>query len=209
MRRRVPPRVNTRMPLLVVLSALALGATACSASPAASVPAASSTPGAGSPSATGWSLDPAAGAANIKAAGLSVLSAEGTAEHYHAHLDIIDDGQAVTVPAEIGFSFAANGQPDGISALHTHDTTGIIHIEAPTTGVKYTLGQVLTEWGVLNGSGAGGAGSSAADWTVYVNGAKQSGNAKDVVLAAHDEVLLAHGTAPAGIPASYAFPSGL
>ncbi|BAS16519.1 conserved hypothetical protein [Arthrobacter sp. Hiyo8] len=155
-------------------------------------------------------LDPAAGAQRIKAAGLDILTAEGTAEHYHAHLDVLVDGKAVTVPAEIGFSFGADGQPNGISALHTHDTTGVIHIEAPTAGLKYTLGQVLSEWGVLDGKDATGAPhGGTGGWTVYLNGVKQSAPVSDVVLKAHDEVVLSFGSAPSPVPSSYNFPAGL
>ncbi|MCH6469082.1 hypothetical protein [Sinomonas terrae] len=120
------------------------------------------------------------------------------------------DGKAITVPAEVGFSFGTDGQPNGISALHTHDESGIVHIEAPTAGLTYTLGQFLTEWGVLDGTSTtpGGAHSSAADWQVYVNGSKQAGSPKDVVLKPHEEIALVHGAPPATIPASYSFPAG-
>jgi hypothetical protein len=56
------------------------------------------------------------------------------------------------VPADIGFEFNAGGKPAGISALHTHDESGIIHVKAPV-GDTYTMGQLLTEWGVLDGTG--------------------------------------------------------
>ncbi|GAB2741664.1 hypothetical protein [Sinomonas soli] len=187
-------------------TATASAATAPSASASTTAPGEAQATGGSS----GWQLVPANGAAGIKAAGLQVLSEEGSAEHYHAHLDVISDGHPVPVPADIGFSFGADGQPNGISALHTHDPSGIIHIEAPTTGLTYTLGQVLTEWGVLDGSGGapGSAHSSAVDWQAYVNGAKQPGNPRGITLKAHDEVLLVHGAPPATIPSSYSFPDG-
>jgi hypothetical protein len=211
---------------MITLSALTIGLAGCSG--AASGPSATSASGgngSSSSSAAGsstiastgagttasdWQLVPAHGAANIQAAGLTVLSEEGSAEHYHAHLDVIADGKAITVPAYIGFSFGSDGQPNGISALHTHDDSGIVHIEAPTTGLTYTLGQALREWGVLDGTNStpGSAHSSITDWTAYVNGSKQSGNPKDVVLHAHDEVALVHGTPPATVPSTYSFPSG-
>ncbi|GAC1382403.1 MAG: hypothetical protein NVSMB43_23370 [Pseudarthrobacter sp.] len=207
--------LNKRLAIALTVSALIAGATACGApaqtapsQPAASpatVPASAAPAGAG-----GWALDPAGGAARIKAAGLDILNAEGNAEHYHAHLDVFVDGKPITVPAEIGFSFSGGGQPNGISALHTHDTTGIIHIEAPTPGLTYTLGQVLREWGVLDGTDASGAPHGGTEgWTAYVNGAKQDGAVTDVVLKAHDEVVLSFGAAPSPLPRTYAFPAGL
>ena len=200
--------LNKRLAVALTLSGLLAGATACGA-PAQTAPA-SATPSATTAAAAAWELDPAAGAQRIKAAGLDILTAEGTAEHYHAPLDVLVDGKAVTVPAEIGFSFGADGQPNGISALHTHDTSGVIHIEAPTAGLKYTLGQVLSEWGVLDGKDATGAPhSGTGGWTAYVNGAKQNAPISGVVLQAHDEVVLSYGAAPSPVPSSYAFPAGL
>jgi hypothetical protein len=215
--------LNKRLAIALTASALIAGTSACAApaqtAPAQSTPAQTApspaSPASAAASATpagtaGWLLDPAGGGARIKAAGLEILNAEGTAEHYHAHLDVFVDGKPVTVPAEIGFSFGAGGQPNGISALHTHDTTGIIHIEAPTSGLKYTLGQVLREWGVLDGTDTTGAPhGGTGGWSAYVNGSKQDGAVTDVVLKAHDEVVLSFGTAPSPLPGTYTFPAGL
>ncbi|MCX2750107.1 hypothetical protein OOZ51_20190 [Arthrobacter sp. MI7-26] len=200
--------LNKRLAVALTVSGLLAGVTACGA-PAQTAP--SSTASAlATTAAPAWELDPAAGAQRIKAAGLDILTAEGTAEHYHAHLDVLVDGKPVTVPAEIGFSFGTDGRPNGISALHTHDTSGILHIEAPTAGLKYTLGQALTEWGVLDGKDATGAPhGGTGGWTAYVNGSKQDVPVTDVVLKAHDEVVLSFGSAPSPLPSSYAFPAGL
>ena len=80
-------------------------------------------------------------------------------------------------------------KPVGISALHSHDETGIVHIEAPTRCATYTLGQFLTEWGVLNGTDKtpGSAQSSPDGWTVTVNGKKHDGAISTVVLRPHEE----------------------
>lgn len=206
--------LNKRLAVALTVSALLAGVTACGApaqtAPASAGPSASTAASATTAAPAAWGLDPAGGAQRIKAAGLDILTAEGTAEHYHAHLDVLVDGKAVTVPAYIGFSFGADGRPDGISALHTHDTTGILHIEAPTAGRKYTLGEVLKEWGVLDGADATGAPhGGTGGWTVYVNGAQQSTPVTEVVLKAHDEVVLSYGAAPSPVPGSYNFPAGL
>lgn len=205
--------LNKRLAVALTATALVAGTSACAApaqtSPAQTSPAAAPAP-ATPTGAAGWALDPAAGGARIKAAGLEILNAEGTAEHYHAHLDVFVDGKPITVPAEIGFSFGAGGQPNGISALHTHDTTGIIHIEAPTPGRNYTLGQVLREWGVLDGKDNTGAPhGGTGGWSAYVNGAKRDGAVTDVVLKAHDEVVLSFGAAPSPLPGTYTFSAGL
>lgn len=205
--------LNKRLAVALTATALVAVTSACAA-PAQTAPAQTSPAAAPAPAtptgAAGWALDPAAGGARIKAAGLEILNAEGTAEHYHAHLDVFVDGKPITVPAEIGFSFGAGGQPNGISALHTHDTTGIIHIEAPTPGRSYTLGQVLREWGVLDGKDNTGAPhGGTGGWSAYVNGTKRDGAVTDVVLKAHDEVVLSFGAAPSPLPGTYTFSAGL
>src|SRR5262249_40842755 len=77
--------------------------------------------------------------AAVKAAGLPLLTMEATDVHFHAHLDIFDDGNPVTVPAHIGLT------QNSVSSMHTHDERGVIHIESPTAG-RFTLGQLFTEW---------------------------------------------------------------
>ncbi|MET3722088.1 MULTISPECIES: hypothetical protein [unclassified Arthrobacter] len=201
------------IPFSLVLGAVVLSGSGCSAAtpgPGAAVPTPSTSSAAAAAPATGWELETKGGAERIKAAGLPVLNMEGAAEHFHAHLDVFVDGKPVTVPADIGFSFTATGQPNGISALHTHDESGIIHVEAPVAGDTYTLGQLLTEWGVLDGtSKPGTAHSGASDWSVTVNGAKRDGPAQGVVLKAHDEIVLFHGMAPDPLPTAFKFPADL
>jgi hypothetical protein len=153
-----------------------------------------------------WSA-PADTSARVRAAGLPMLGAEGTVEHIHAHLDVIVDGQPVVVPAELGIDESA-GQ---ISPLHTHDTTGVLHIESPVQA-DFTLGQVFTEWQVsLSADQIGGL--HAGDGKVlqaYVNGKPVSGDPAGIVLHAHDEVAVVYGTPAqqANPPSSYAFPAG-
>ena len=80
-------------------------------------------------------------AAAIKAANLPEMSQEAFTRHDHAHLDVEINGHPVVVPANIGITKSS------ISPLHTHDTTGILHIEAENTDI-IRLGQFFTEWGV-------------------------------------------------------------
>ena len=161
-----------------------------------------------------WGL-PADARTYIEAAGLQVLGEEQLAVHYHAHLDVIDAsqgaGRRVTVPAGIGFE-VADRKVQGLAVLHTHDTSGIVHVESakPT---PYSLGQVFTEWGVA--LGADQVGGLHADATnalqVYVNGRKFTGDPATIRLKPHLEIALWYG--PAGtkptVPKSYRFPAGL
>jgi hypothetical protein len=143
----------------------------------------------------------------VAAAGLPMLGEEGTALHIHTHLDVIVDGEPVAVPAQIGIDESTRQ----ISPLHTHDTTGVIHIESPTQ-TQFTLGQFFTEWQVsLSATNIGGL---TADQTrlfkTYINGKPYTGNPVGIVLTAHDEIALVYGTADQqnNPPAGYTFPSG-
>jgi hypothetical protein len=148
--------------------------------------------------------------AAVKAAGLSMLTAEGTAEHIHIHLDVWSNGQKVTVPALVGINEGAQT----ISPLHTHDTSGVVHIESPEVK-DFTLGQFTTEWGVPISSTQFGADKTDADHTlkIYVNGKEYTGDPSKLVFHAHDEIAIVYGTAAQNaavqIPSSYTWPSGL
>jgi hypothetical protein len=201
--------LNMKLSLAASLAGIVMAASACSA-PAPDASARSAETETPNP-ATGWELTEHGGGERIKAAGLDVLNAEGAAEHFHAHLDVFVDGKAITVPADIGFEFSAAGKPTGISALHTHDESGIIHVEAPVVGATYTVGQLLTEWGVLDGTGptTGNAAHSApASWSATVNGKKRPGSISSIILKAHEQIVLYHGAAPSPMPSTFTFPGG-
>jgi hypothetical protein len=182
-------------------------AAASSASASAGIPASPRTTAAGRTSSPPWPA-PADATAATKAAGLPMLGAEGTVEHIHAHLDVIVDGKAVTVPALIGID-EARGQ---ISPLHTHDTTGVIHIESPVRGT-FSLGQFLTEWQVSTATDHLGGLTATGDKQLraYVNGKLASGDPAAIVMHAHDEIALVYGTTAEQrqVPSKYAFASGL
>jgi hypothetical protein len=144
-----------------------------------------------------------------RAIGLAVAPMEGTALHFHTHLDILVDGRPVAVPAGLGI--AGSGQE--MAELHTHDTTGVLHIEAPATGKRYTLGQLFTEWNLrLNATDLGDLkAGEGRTLTAYVDGRRQGGDPAAIELTRHREIALVYGPANARpkVPSSYAFPAGL
>jgi hypothetical protein len=178
-----------------------------SASASAGIPSSPRTTAAGRTSSPPWPA-PADATAATKTAGLPMLGAEGTVEHIHAHLDVIVDGKAVTVPAEIGIDEAQQQ----ISPLHTHDTSGVIHIESPVKGT-FSLGQFLTEWQVSVAADHLGGLTATGDKTLkaYVNGKAVTGDPAAIIMHAHDEIALVYGTAAEQqhVPSSYTFASGL
>jgi hypothetical protein len=140
-------------------------------------------------------------------AGLPMLSSEGMAEHIHVHLDVLVDGKPVPVPANIGTDTARRA----ISPLHTHDDSGVIHVESPVKR-EFSLGEFFTEWGVSLSSDNIGGLRAVDGKTVqaYVNGEPRAGNPAAIMLAQHDEIALVHGPLQPGekVPVTYEFPPG-
>jgi hypothetical protein len=124
----------------------------------------------------------------------------GLVLHFHAHLDIFVNGKHVTVPALVGINAGAGY----LTELHTHDTRGVIHIEAQKAR-SFTLGQFFAEWAVfLNAHSIGGY--SGMKW--YLDGKLQTGNPQKLVFKPHQEIAIVVGKPPAKIPSSYKFLPG-
>jgi hypothetical protein len=132
-----------------------------------------------SPSASDTPLAPSVG--NIRCD-----AAEQLAFHIHAHLSISIDGKAVPLPAQIGIT------NNCFYWMHTHDASGIIHMEAPKQ-VQLKLGTFLELWRQqFSQLQYQNQLSSTAGWTVYVNGKPYNGDFNDIVLAPHQLITLAY-----------------
>jgi hypothetical protein len=90
-----------------------------------------------------WAAKIAGLADRLQALGLPALSSEGTVLHIHAHLDLFVNSKRMPVAGGIGI----NQGSQFISPLHSHDATGVIHVES-STKERFTLGQVFAVWGV-------------------------------------------------------------
>jgi hypothetical protein len=129
--------------------------------------------------------------------------------HTHQHLDIFVHGKPITVPANLGISSA----PKFLSPLHTHDATGVIHVESPTIET-FTLGQFFDVWGVRFTSRCLGADCAKGKdkIQVFLNGKLFKDDPRRLPLLQHQEIVVTFGNAkelPRTIPASYTFPAGL
>lgn len=143
----------------------------------------------------------------LRKIGLPVLSAEGQVVHIHQHLDIYANGRHITLPALVGIG------TDYISELHTHDSTGVMHVESPTASA-FSLGQFFAVWGVQLGPHCIGGlcAKNAKTLRAWVNGKPVTADPTRIVLASHQEIVLAYGTAaqvPKPVPSRYSFPAGL
>ncbi|HEV8682530.1 MAG TPA: hypothetical protein VGS09_07130 [Actinomycetota bacterium] len=148
--------------------------------------------------------------ARLSAIGLPALSAEGTELHIHQHLDLYVNGTKQVVPAQIGI---VTSPQVVFSPLHTHDTSGIIHVESPTVR-SFTLGEFFDVWGVRFTPTCVGGYCNQGDKTlrVYVDGQLATGDPTSLELFAHEEIVVTYGTEaqlPLPIPSSYTFPPGL
>jgi len=134
--------------------------------------------------------------------GIQCNNVEQLVSHIHAHLDIFINGQPYTIPSQIGITDKC------FYWLHTHDESGVIHIESPVAK-DYTIGQFFNIWNkkfsntqildnIVNGKNT---------LNVYVNGNKVNAavNYRDIKLKAHDEIAIVYGKPPSTIPSKYDF----
>ncbi|HUY71905.1 MAG TPA: hypothetical protein VMV08_06650 [Gaiellaceae bacterium] len=146
--------------------------------------------------------------------------------HDHVHLDLLVNGKKVTIPAGVGLAEPLNSGPCphgappqgdcathtffagqvANSPIHTHTTSGIIHVESDRPGT-FTLGQFFDEWGVrFSSSCLGGyCAGTGEELRVYVDGKRISSDPRGIVLTNHLEIAVVFG-APAdfgSVPSTY------
>jgi hypothetical protein len=83
--------------------------------------------------------------------------------------------------------------------LHTHDTSGVIHVEAPNQQV-FTLGTFFKEWSEVFPQLQYPVQLSSNDgWKVYVNGKPYTGDFHKIELSAHTLITMAY-QSPNAVP---------
>lgn len=145
--------------------------------------------------------------ARLDAIGLEALGTEGQALHIHQHLDLYIEGKKADVPPNIGVA----ADQSFISHLHTHDNSGIMHVESPTIE-DFTLGQFFAIWGVDLNANCIGTYCSSGDkkLKVFVNGKPLSSDPRGLKLDEHQEIVITYGTdaqLPSPIPSKFNFPA--
>lgn len=140
--------------------------------------------------------------------GLSCLTQEGQALHIHAHVALFDHGRQIQIPRFVGFAAQPPQSGGGcVYWIHTHDGSGIIHVEAPELqppgGGSYALGMLFDIWG--QPLGPDGIAGFKGPVTAFVNGAKYDGDLRAIPLLAHQEITLEVGT-PVVPPPLYSWP---
>lgn len=151
--------------------------------------------------------DTAQGGRGATVDGVGCGAQEYATLHVHSHLSLFYNGKQMQVPQYIGF--APNLAGGCLYWIHTHDGSGIIHLEAPDLsppqGGPFTLGMLFDIWGqpLSQDKVAGFSGQV----TAYVNGEKYQGDLHAIPLRAHQQIVLEVGT-PDVPPPNYAFPPG-
>ncbi len=144
--------------------------------------------------------------------GLNCLKQLGEPYHHHVHLSIFINGEQLALPMGVGMYQPGGGKSGYIYHqtclyfVHTHDRTGIVHIESKTAQ-PFTLGIVFKLWGEPLSS------TQIAEFTgpvsVYVNGNPDTTDpVANVPLNPGDDITLVIGQPPAWIPA-YILPPSL
>jgi hypothetical protein len=128
------------------------------------------------------------------------------ATHFHAHVSLFVEGERIAIPAAVGIvdpvivdGFAQSG--DCFYWTHTHDATGLVHIEPPTVA-DYTLGQFFEVWGQpLSETNVAGFEGTVS---VFVDGVRHTGAPGDIVFSSRLHISLQVAT-PLSSPPMYNF----
>ena len=136
--------------------------------------------------------------------GIQCEATEQVTMHIHSHLVLFVKGKQLQIPQFIGVVPTGNNSAC-LYWIHTHDPSGIIHVEAPELH-QYVLGNLFDIWG--QDLSRNQVGPYQGPVTAFVNGAKYDGDLAQIPLRAHQQITLEVGT-PIVPPPNYGFPLGL
>jgi hypothetical protein len=193
-------RIGVGLAVVVVAAIVAFAALSGGSSKKSSVPQSTglqNTPGP-------W--DTGSNGLEKRAAALGLPDPSDTVFHIHANLKVYTDGKPQKVPANVGIDQGSQF----ITSLHTHDATGVIHMEA-VQPYPFKLGQFFQVWNVplsatQIGSYHAGKGLVLQLW---VNGKQIKGDPAAYVMKAHDLMVVGFGK-PGSFPtkSNFKFPAG-
>ncbi len=120
--------------------------------------------------------------------GISCDQLEQTQVHYHAYLAMYINGSASQLPALVGIA----SDQSCYYWLHTHDTSGVIHIESPANKT-FTFGNFLDEWSQhFSSLGYPPELDFSSGWKIWINGQPYSGSYRNIVLKSHEIITMAY-----------------
>jgi hypothetical protein len=150
--------------------------------------------------------DTATGGQGQQVLGISCRQALDSKYHHHVHLSLFVNGVQYAIPRGTGMKNPGQApfiyHADCFYFLHTHDETGIIHIEPPGPDI-YSLHQYFALWGMklstTNVAGYKGA------VTVFVDGTQENVDPNTIKFSPYEQITLEVGT-PVVTPPVYIFP---
>ena len=142
-----------------------------------------------------WNAGQAGLLERVKAIGIPFAATEQLVFHHHDLVNVYVNGHKVTIPVGVGIGTNDGQTISFYASMHTHDTSGIVHIESPTER-KFTLGDFFDVWGVsFSPTNIGGyEASGGKQIRVYLNGKPYTGDPRDLALDQHDDVYVTFGT---------------
>jgi hypothetical protein len=144
----------------------------------------------------------------LTAIGVPFGPQETLVSHQHSLIQVYVEGKPVVIPAGIGVNTVGTQADQFISAIHTHDASGIVHIESPDTRT-YTVGQFFDVWGVrLTATclGTDYCNSGNKLVRVYYDGKLYTKDPTGIVFSQHHDIVVTYGTKaqlPNPIPGTY------
>jgi hypothetical protein len=127
---------------------------------------------------------------------------EQTVYHIHTHLQVFVDGKQMTIPYGVGIvpplqlQQAQDGTPfvgggSKFYFLHTHDESGVIHVESPSQQ-QYNLGNLFDLWNQpLSSNNIAG---HQGQLTIFVDGKPYTGDPRAIVFKNLEKVQIDVGT---------------
>ena len=186
----VPEPWYRRVPLMPVVVAALIGASAITAGV--------------------WAATHPASGAGASIDGIPCETGEQVATHYHAHLEIYVNGTPALVPAGVGIDSGTQC----LYWLHSHATDGVIHIEAPKNQARrnFTLGEFFDIWKKRLDSTHIGDTTVTKGEKLYitVDGRSYTGDPAKIVLKPHEQIVIqvvSSGSEPI-TPTPFQFPAG-
>lgn len=131
---------------------------------------------------------------------------EQSVEHIHVYMVVYINGQPSPLPGNIGIpQDSQTGNSTCFYWLHTHDSSGVIHIESPAAE-PFTFGQFLDEWQQeFLSLGFPSELLLPNGWTIWINGHVYKGGLDSIPLAAHNIITIAYNSPKAKPATTYAW----
>ncbi len=122
--------------------------------------------------------------------------------HVHTHVSIFLNGDHIALPQDVGIHRISAEEGRCFYPIHTHDGTGLVHVEATGPGT-FTLGQLFQIWGrPLANTDIGGITGLPIEVFVTDDGvvSRAEDNWDDIELTSHREITIQIGTPITEIP---------